>query len=290
MFNFFNVIFFSSLFICEVYRQSLLRTTDTTLTNHKVFEKNEYLLLQFSFLWFFFNKFLINSFFFFYVFLLSFFLYFFVFFKKNSNFIILFTYFFLQVFSTKNVISFIFIAELISISIFFILFFGTDNLTIKKTNIFYFFVTNILVFFFGSLFALFATIHYGTADTYLIAQQMFLEKNNSVTILFLAYLIFKLGQGPVIFFKFRFYRLTALLDLLFYLTVYLILIWPALSLITLNLLLSVDFVFIAAVLVIITAVLLQSVFLYSNFIDFLVFSTWSFIWYVFLLTTFYVKI
>lgn len=290
MFNFTTILLIFILLFCETYKIIFFSTLNNLNYSQKTKSTDSYLPLINVFLWFFFNKNYFDSQIdepIFYLIYLSFtfFIIYFFFLKKSENFFLTLTFFFYTVFLTHNIIVFIITAELVSLTTVFVLFFSNTSV-FKKTrfSIVYFMITNIIVFVFGVVLIFILFKFYGTGNIKNLTHLSFFYTNSLINILFTLYLVLKLGQGPIIFFKFRFYKTINTVDLNYYLFVYCVLIWTPLLFFFSSIVLHHNNIYTYIVILLITFFLLQSVWLYNSFTDFLVFSTWIFTWYVVLYT------
>lgn len=286
MFNF-SIIFVLIVFcLCEVYKLSLSKNHNKLIFPHKFLINDDFFLLQFCFLSTFLFKssmsFNIMQNFLIFSIWISFFFHFF--FKKyqpnKTKFLIILCFITNFIILDFNLITFIFCAEFLSILTFFILFFNSSTyLQERKFNVIYFFIANIIVFLFGVLFCVVMLSLVGSLNIEIV----FLFIKNTTKgyfYIFLAlYTLFKLGQGPIVFFKFRFYRSLNLTEILYYLFVYTVLIWPFLIFFSCKFF-AIQPILHSILIIAVTATLVQFLFSYSNFVDFLVFSTWVFTWYL----------
>ena len=203
--------------------------------------------------------------------------------QKNINFFTLFSVFSVAMYRDFNLISFIYISELLSLTSFFLLYLNNvSNLNTKRLSVVYFIISNIFIFFFGVVLSLIILKCYGTGNVNLICFQCYYKNNVGIVILLLIYTALKLGQGPLNFFKFKFYRLVKTTELLYYIFTYVILVWPLLVILLTELFAIIPGVALVALLVVLLTTLLQSIFIYKTFIDFLVFSTWVYSFYIFI--------
>lgn len=210
--------------------------------------------------------------------------------KKHCNLLFVLTSLAFILFNNQNLGSYIIVAELFSILMFLILFFTnnffTENLSLGA---FYFISLNIVTFLFGVIFVVLVLCTYGSLNIENLVFFNQLNQNIYLTVFFSVYTILKLGQGPAVFFKFKFYKFTNIFNLIYYLFTYVILVWPYLLLILLKVYYTSTSVTCVMIPFVATIFLLQSIFFSSNITDFLVFSTWVFIWYQTVYTILYVK-
>jgi len=157
---------------------------------------------------------------------------------------------------------------------FFVLFFSNGFYTTYLSHgVFYFLVGNIITFLFGVVFLIITLCCYGTLSIDTLSFLVVAHPNHFITLFFLIYLLLKLGQGPAVFFKFRFYKLSSLFNLLHYIFTYVIVIWPFLLLVMLRFDAIVTPWATVFILLVITLYLLQSIFFFTGVLDFIVFST-----------------
>jgi len=291
MFNITTCVIFLVISIVETYKYVIQKAYNYV----NFFKKNEVtydlLILQLVTAWGFFTVQLstsinITGLFWFTVFVYTIFTYFFNKFGyyNNTIFIVLFI---VHLLSLKSItlVSVLAIAELLSIAMFFVLFFNNtkQNVNTQISSIF-FIITNIIVFLFGVM-SIFVILHiYGTLDLYVLNVYSTFTVNETACLTFVLYILFKFGQGPVIFFKFRFYRGVGVFSLSAYLFIYVVLIWPLLAATIPLLIVNYSLVVTTTFVLSIVCFVMYSIFVYNSFVDFLVFSTWVFSLYILLYT------
>lgn len=183
-------------------------------------------------------------------------------------------------FNNFNIFSFIVGGELISISLIFLLFFNSNpEYTRLNYGVFYFLVSGAVTLLIGVILVSCFLCFYGSLNTHTLVLFFEIQPNNTLCILMNMYTLLKLGQGPVVFVKFRFYRATQVVNLVYYVCAYVILLWPFLFYILLNFEQAINSVYLVILLISTSLYLLNSVFFFSSIADFLVFSTWTYTWY-----------
>lgn len=227
MFKNLLTVSFVVVLVCESYRLSIGRVFYTNLPLHRSLSPSDFLPLVYVLYLLFITK---------EIFLYNLTICFFLLstliilipilrqFQFQYNFILVLLAMLVCLSSTNNsLVSLVFSTELISITAFFIIFYNESYKKKININVVYFLISNIITFIFGILTCLLALNFFGTCDLDIICLQLS-PTNHWFQILFLVYILLKLGQGPIIIFKFRFYRLPNVTDLLFYIFVYTIFI------------------------------------------------------------------
>ena len=182
------------------------------------------------------------------------------------------------IYSNDSIVSFIFGAELLSIVTFFVVFFNNTQ-RLYNTGIFYFFLNNIITFLFGVFAVIVLLNDFGTLDISILRYMMFADFSKISLLFLFFYFLLKLGQNFAVLFKFRFYRFMKFTNILYYLVVYVIFIWPLILTLLSEFFNDQINLYGLYFLIISTFMIFQSVFIYSSLIDFMVFSTWIFMWY-----------
>lgn len=286
MFNNLILFIFATFLICESYKYSILKNYNTingiVINKHTTSTPIQLAIFHWFILTSIYFKFSQTTATLYLIFsiLLLFFL-----FKKIVPVFYVHIFFLLSfhtsiILTSNDLLTLVLNAELISLITFFFLFFNrTSHKHFYKTSAFYFIVNNIVTFLFGLLTLLIILTCCGTSNVDVVFHY-FLLSNSSVTkIVLLLYFFCKLGQGPIIFLKFKFYRHSNLFYLFLYVSSYVVLIWPFLLVIIVRLIPTIDITATHIIAFIITYFLLQSLVFNKSFVDFIVFSTWSFVWY-----------
>lgn len=194
-------------------------------------KQNNLFLLQLLFVWVFLykNMYINNvSFNFFFFSILSTILIYYLFstfFINDNSSIVILCLVTLVMYVEWSFITFVLISELLTLVSFFFLFFFNKNMVDKHfSKILYFFLSNILILFFGILSILLILKNYGTANINTLLMVINNNPDFLFKVTFSLYLIFKLSQGPIVFAKFKFYKVLNIKNLLIYLFIYVILI------------------------------------------------------------------
>lgn len=288
MFNFSVLLTVATLLLVESYKLISLKLRLTTTPTSRSSNTSIFFPIQLTVLTILYNQFfnttIATSSTNVQLLLVLFSIYFFWFIKYESTTILLICWILTNLFSsTPNIVVFVFMAEFLSFITFFFLFFNVSKThTSRTTPIIYFILLNILTLMWGLLLVIVTLYTHGTTSINLLAAQVTLHP--IVTLALIVYVTLKLGQGPAIFFKFRFYRILNLYDLILYLCVYLTYVWPVLFYLINSLASGLFLWHHYFILFLPTVFLLLSLTTYSSIWDFLVFSTWVFIWYALLLT------